>query len=123
MEFIQKRREIISRFHLKTPEEIIEFFKYDNLKKMVPDFCVLFKNNLLCHNLPEKELICYFCACPFYDDELWDEDRKIFGDCKNPEGKGVRNIHGYYDCTSCTLPHQKKTAINLLKKGVENNEY
>lgn len=123
MEFIKKRQEIISRFQLHTPEETIEFFKYDNLKLKVPDFCVLFKDNLLCHNLPENELICYFCACPFYDYELWDEDKKIFGACKNPEGTGIRNEHGYFDCTNCTLPHQKWIAINLLIKGGEINEY
>ncbi|MEO0198792.1 MAG: hypothetical protein ABIL92_01235 [candidate division WOR-3 bacterium] len=123
MEFIKKRQEVISRFQLRTPEKIVEFFKYANLKKMVPDFCILFKDNILCHNLPENELVCYFCACPFYDYELWDENRKIFGACKNPEGSGVRNNYGYFDCTSCVLPHQEKTALKMLKEGVEKNEH
>ena len=50
-------------------EEVIAYFKFENMVKKEPDFCPLYKDNKKCHDM--KELNCYLCACPNFrfDDE------------------------------------------------------
>jgi len=113
----------VERYNLKTPEEIVNFFTYSNLKKFEPDFCPLFRENQICHPMPQDELVCYFCACPFFDFELWDEEKHIYGACKNKKGKGERNAFGYWDCSNCVIPHLKENALKLLKLRRAKDEY
>ena len=46
----------------KTTDEVIEYFKFENMVKNEPDFCPLYKDNKKCHDM--EDLNCYLCACP-----------------------------------------------------------
>ncbi len=116
LDFKRKRDEIVNLRGLKTPEEIADYFTYANLKKHHPDFCPLFAKNEKCHNLEDEELVCYFCACPYYDYEYYDEEKKEYGRCKINSIYGKRNEWGYWDCSECLLPHRKKFVIAYLTK-------
>lgn len=116
-EFERKRDYIVMKEKLydKSPEEIAEFFTYKNLKEKYPDFCPLFKTGEKCHDLPEDELNCFFCACPYYD-TLYEKDGE-YGRCEINSKYGYRNKYGYWDCSNCLLPHRKKFVIHYLKKN------
>ncbi len=120
-EFHRKRDEIVRKYNLKSPEEIISFFKYSNLSKKEPDFCPLYKTGEVCHSeLSKDELVCYYCACPYYDTNYFDPEHELVGRCLINSSRGKYNRHGYWDCTSCTLPHRPLSALKLLKAEVEN---
>ncbi len=114
-DFIAKRNYIIEKYNLKTPEQIASFFIYKNLKEKEPNFCPLFPKNEKCHDMKEEDLNCFYCACPFYNYEIWDEEKKIFGACLLSESEGIRNQYGYWDCTNCTLSHTSEFVIKKLK--------
>jgi len=100
-----------------TFEEIVEYFRFDNFVKKHRDLCPLEKP---CHNLDEKNHYCFFCACPFFDAEYWNEEKKEYGRCLISSKFGKRLDNGYWDCSECFIPHTKTfTKIHLkefLKK-------
>jgi len=116
LDFKKKRDKIVALEGLKTHEEIADYFTYSNLKKNHPGFCPLFELNKKCHGMKDEELVCYFCACPYYDYEYYDEEKKEYGRCKINSIYGKRNEWGYWDCSKCLLPHRKKFVIAYLKK-------
>ena len=119
--FVAKRKAIVKLRGLRTPEEIADYFTYENMRKNHPDFCPLYKTNRKCHDLSDKELVCYFCACPYYDYEYYDEEKKEYGRCKINSKYGKRNKYGYWDCSDCLLPHRKKfVEIYLKKHGIDD---
>lgn len=113
--FVKRREEIVKKYKLKTPEEITNFFRRSNLQEKEPDFCPLFKNNGKCHDIPDDQLICYYCACPFYDPFHYDKRKKEFGRCTINSKYGHRNKYGYWNCSACTLPHNEKFVMRYLK--------
>lgn len=116
VDFLKKRDNILKIRGLVTPYEIAEYFTYSNLKEKEPDFCPLFKTNEKCHDLPEDELICYWCACPFYDYDYFNEEEREYGRCRVNSIYGKRNEEGYWDCSNCLLPHRKKFVVKSLLK-------
>jgi len=119
LEFIRKRDSILKLRGHMSPEEIAEYFTYSNLSKEHPGFCPLFESQERCHDMPFEELVCYFCACPYYDYEYYDEEKKEYGRCKINSIYGRRNEWGYWDCSQCLLPHRKRFVINYLVKHGE----
>ncbi len=120
-EFHRKRDEIVKKYDLKSPEEIISFFRYSNLSKKEPDFCPLYKTGEVCHKgLSKGELVCYYCACPYYDANYFDPERGLIGRCLINSSRGKYNRHGYWDCTDCTLPHRPLSALKMLKTEKES---
>ena len=114
--FHKKREEIIKKYNLKTPEEIISFFKYTNLSKKEPDFCPLYKKGEVCHTgISKEELVCYYCACPYYDTDYYDSEHEQVGRCLKKSLRGGYNNAGYWNCTYCTLPHRELSALRILK--------
>jgi Zn-finger protein len=119
--FHRKRNEIVKKYNLIAPEEIISFFRYSNLSKKEPDFCPLYKTGETCHTgLSKGELVCYYCGCPHYDVNYVDPEQGLVGRCKINSLRGGYNKHGYWDCTHCTLPHRPLSALKLLKNEIEN---
>ncbi len=121
-EFTKKRAEIVKKNHLENPQQIADSFTFKNMKVLKPDFCPLYKTNERCHEMSEEELICFFCGCPYYDCDIWDEERKEFGGCKINSPYGLRNEYGYWDCSNCILPHTKKFLLQYLKKHLRYME-
>ncbi len=55
---------IMNKLEDKSIDEIIEYFKYDNMKKNEPNFCPLYNLNKKCHEM--EDLNCYLCACSYF---------------------------------------------------------
>lgn len=90
-----------------TQTEIVEYFRWENIKESNKDFCPLFKDDKKCHDI--KNLNCYLCACPNFrfDDDAQTEKSICSINSKNGkllESNGV--IH--QDCTECILPHKER---------------
>jgi len=61
--------------------EVIAYFRFENMVQKEPDFCPLYKETKKCHDM--EVLNCYLCACPNFrfDDEgiSKKEARTIYG--------------------------------------------
>ena len=55
---------IMKKLENRTADEIVEYFKYENMKINEPDFCPLYTLNKKCHEM--ENLNCYLCACPYF---------------------------------------------------------
>lgn len=117
LDFKKRRENIVRSGGLSSPGKIADYFTYTNMKNKHPDFCPLYKNEQKCHDMSSNELICYFCACPYYDYEYYNEAKKEYGRCLINSRYGKRNRWGYWDCTNCLLPHRRKFVIHYLSKN------
>jgi len=95
--------------HLRD-EEVIAYFRFENMVKKEPDFCPLYKENRKCHDI--EELNCYLCACPnfrFDDNGLEEIDGKsLKSRCAIDSEEGSRFIGKdaiHQDCSGCLVPH------------------
>ena len=131
----EKHKKIIDRL-LKnnlTKVEIVEYFKYENLKESEPEFCPLFAKKKKCHNI--EYLNCYMCGCPnfrFNDNGFRIENNKtLFSYCSIHSKDGREFISDsaiHQNCSDCTLPHSKEYIIEhfslhwfkMMKKSYNN---
>lgn len=118
----EKHRKIIKKLKNKSDDEIIEYFKFENMVKNEPDFCPLYKDNKKCHNI--ENLQCYLCACPhfrFSDSGIENENEKIlysFCSINSKKGSKFENKNCIHqDCSNCLIPHKKQ----YIKKHFDKN--
>ncbi len=95
-----------------TKEQIIEYFKFENMLNNEPSFCPLFLENKKCHDI--QELNCYLCACPnfrFNDDGIKRKENKTqYSFCSIDSKDGTQGVYGdkiHQDCSLCAVPHHK----------------
>ena len=92
--------------------KIIEENRFSKRKQTNPESCPCYdQNGKKCHTIPDDELICLFCYCPYYIMDMGHPE----GECKinNPQGKGCwyedPNIsssnHRVWDCSACDYMH------------------
>ena len=100
----QKHKLIVNKLSHLSKDEIIEYFRFENMVLNEPDFCPLYKDNKKCHDL--KELNCYFCGCPNF--RL--EKTKSFCDIDSKDGGSIVSKNGFIhqDCSKCTVPHHEQ---------------
>lgn len=92
-------------------EEIINYFRFENMVKKEKSFCKLYKTATKCHEI--EILNCYLCACPnfrFFKDPKSENGKTIHSLCSIDSKDGApfeheNNIH--QDCSGCTVPHQE----------------
>ncbi len=108
----EKHRKIIEKLKNLSEDEIIEYFRFENMVKNEPDFCPLYAKNKKCHEI--KDLNCYLCACPYFrfdDNGLKEENGKIIKSiCAiNSKDKSLSKHENiiHLDCSNCLLPHKK----------------
>ena len=108
-----KHKEIVDRLKHLNADELIEYFRFDNMVKKEPNFCPLYKDNKKCHD--NDKLNCYLCACPNFrfDDEGFEkiEDRTLFSKCdiKSKDGSQyVSKTAIHQNCAGCFVPHSEK---------------
>ena len=108
----KKHREIIERLSHLSDDELIEYFRFDNMVKNEPKFCPLYAKNQKCHNI--KELNCYLCACPnfrFNDNGFKKIGAKtLFSICSIDSKDGVQYISKeaiHQNCAGCFVPHSE----------------
>ncbi len=100
-------------------QRIINEFDFENQKKKFPDKCPCYKEGK-CHNI--KELNCFLCYCPEYDNSVKEGGCKI----NSSKGKWVFNEKlakgKIWDCSDCDYPHKKEVIEKYLRKlfGIEN---
>ena len=93
-------------------QEIIAYFRFDNMVKHEKSFCPLYAENKKCHDL--EDLNCYLCACPnfrFSDAGIEQKDEKtVHSFCSIESKDGRQGVYGdkiHQDCSKCTVPHHE----------------
>jgi len=108
----EKHKKILNKLIHLSDDEVIAYFRFENMVQNEPDFCPLYKENKKCHD--NDELNCYLCACPnfrFKDDGLRKENVKtLFSTCHIESKDGAQYISDdaiHQDCSACFIPHQE----------------
>ena len=114
--------EVMKKLEDKSIDEVIEYFKFENMVKNEPDFCPLYKDNKKCHDY--EELNCYLCACPNFrfNDKGFEkkEDKTLYSFCSINSKDGSEYIGEDYihqNCSGCIVPHRQK----YIKKNFSRN--
>ncbi len=112
-----KHNVIMEKLTHLSNNEVIEYFRFENMVINEPDFCLLYAENKKCHET--KHLNCYWCACPYFrfNDGGFStqEGKTLYSICSIDCKEGKRFLSDtaiHQDCTSCLIPHQEK----ILKK-------
>ncbi len=107
-----KHAKIMEKLKDKSDDEVIEYFRFDNMVKEEPDFCPLYEENKKCHDY--NELNCYLCACPnfrFDDKGVRKKDEKtVYSYCSIDSKDGAEFIGEDYihqNCSGCIVPHKE----------------
>ncbi len=108
----EKHAKILEKLKNLSDDEVIEYFRFDNMVEKELEFCPLYKDNKKCHDY--EDLNCYLCACPnfrFDDDGFKKQDNKTllsFCDIDSKDGAkyiGKEAIH--QNCSGCLVPHKE----------------
>ena len=115
-----KRDAIVANLSHLSPEEIQEYFLYENMRITEPDFCGLYAENRKCHDI--ENLNCFLCGCPFfiYDDKGLSVTDNIttYSTCSINAKEGSQFSSGnsiHQDCTNCTIPHKGSLPLTEIK--------
>jgi len=107
-----KHRAIMEKLSHLSDEEVIAYFRFENMVKNEPEFCPLYAENKKCHDM--EELNCYLCACPnfrFNDAGFAVEEGKtLFSTCsiESPDGdRYVSDTAIHQNCAGCIVPHRE----------------
>jgi len=113
----QKHKNIMKRLEALSDDEVIAYFKFENMVEKEPDFCPLYKENKKCHEM--EDLNCYLCACPnfrFDDKGLSKEGSQVlYSSCSIESKDGAQFVSDdaiHQDCSGCTVPHH----VDYIKK-------
>ncbi|HLD24235.1 MAG TPA: hypothetical protein VJA83_09875 [Sulfuricurvum sp.] len=108
----QKHKAIMEKLTHLSDEEVIAYFRFENMVKNELDCCPLFAENKKCHDT--QELNCYLCACPnfrFKDTGFSVEEGKtLFSTCsiESPDGdRYVSESAIHQNCAGCIVPHRE----------------
>jgi len=108
----EKHRKIIERLSHLNDNELIQYFRFENMVQKEPDFCPLYRENKMCHE--NKELNCYFCACPnfrFKDTGIKQlKGKTLFSICSIESKNGSQYISDdtiHQNCSGCFVPHSE----------------
>lgn len=113
---------VMEKLKGKTQDEIVKYFRFDNMVKNEPDFCPLYKDNKKCHDY--EDLNCYLCACPNFrfKEEGFDkvDGKTVYSSCSINSKKGgqfVGEDYIHHDCSACVIPHKDR----YIKKNYSEN--
>ncbi|MDP3301895.1 MAG: hypothetical protein Q8S36_08025 [Sulfuricurvum sp.] len=121
-EHAQKHKEIMEKLTHLSDQEVIEYFRFENMVQNEKEFCPLYADNKKCHDT--EELNCYLCACPnfrFNDKGFKQEEEKtLFSTCSIESPDGDRYISEsaiHQNCAGCLVPHRE----SYIKKVFDRN--
>ena len=108
----QKHQEIMDRLKHLDDDEMIRYFRYENMVEKEPNFCPLYAEGKQCHEM--EDLNCYLCACPnfrFDDDGIEREGkRRLYSYCSIDSKSGGQFVSKdaiHQDCSKCLVPHKE----------------
>ena len=108
----QKHQNIMKKLEGLSEEEVIQYFRFENMVEKEPDFCYLYKENKKCHEM--EILNCYLCACPHFrfDDEgiSKEESKTVYSICSIESKNGYQFVSDdavHQDCSASTVPHHE----------------
>lgn len=117
-----KHRAVMEKLTHLSDEEVIRYFRFENMVQNESDFCPLYAENKKCHET--DELNCYLCACPnfrFNDAGFSDEEGKtLFSTCsiESPDGdRYVSDTAIHQNCAGCIVPHRE----SYIRKVFDRN--
>ncbi len=109
----KKHQKIMAKLTHLNSDEVIAYFRFENMVKSEPDFCPLYKKNKKCHDI--DNLNCYLCACPnfrFNDNGFKKiEDKTLYSKCSIDSKDGSKYIGDdaiHQNCAGCLVPHHEK---------------
>ena len=102
-------------------DEIIAYFRFENMVEHEKEFCELYKTKTKCHEM--EDLNCYLCACPnfrFNKTPQQKNGKLIHSHCSIESKDGSTfehegNVH--QDCSGCLVPHYE----NYIDKHFSTN--
>ena len=118
----KKHATIMAKLIHLSDDEVIAYFRYENMVEKEPDFCPLYAKGKKCHDM--ENLNCYLCACPNFrfNDNGFQElaGKSIKSYCAIDSEKGERfegkdAIH--QNCTHCTVPHHEAFIHTIFKRS------
>ena len=108
----RKHAAIMQKLTHLSDEEVVAYFRFENMRINEPDFCPLYAENKKCHEM--EDLNCYLCACPNFrfDDEGFEEveGRCLKSYCAVDSKDGDRFLTDdavHQNCSGCTIPHHE----------------
>lgn len=117
-----RHAEVMKKLQDKSVDEVVEYFRFENMVKNEPDFCPLYKDNKKCHDI--EVLNCYLCACPNFrfDDAGFKEveGKTLFSYCSIDSKDGSQfegDTYIHQNCAGCLVPHKEK----YIKKNFNRN--
>ncbi len=112
-EHAKKHKIIMDKLKDLSDDEIIKYFRYDNMVQQESNFCPLYKDNTKCHDM--DDLNCYLCGCSNF--RLTNE--KSYCDINSKYGLTIKDKNGFIhqDCSACTIPHKE----SFIKKNFNRN--
>lgn len=112
----EKHRAIVQKLSHLSANEIIEYFRFENMVEKEREFCLLYAENKKCHEV--ENLNCYWCACPYFRfNDLGIErveGKTIYSQCSIESKEGslfVSENALHQDCTRCLIPHHEKRIL------------
>lgn len=116
-----KHKQIVQKLSHLSDQEVVEYFRFENMVVHENDFCPLYAENKKCHD--SETLNCYLCACPnfrFNDEGFATEAGKIlYSTCSINSPDGERYITDtaiHQNCTGCLIPHRESTIKSLFDR-------
>lgn len=107
-----KHAAIMAKLEHLSDEEVIKYFRFENMVQHEPEFCPLYAENKKCHDT--AELNCYLCACPnfrFNDAGFATEEGKtLYSTCSIESPDGDRYVSDkaiHQNCAGCIVPHRE----------------
>ncbi len=108
----EKHRTIMEKLTHLSDEEVITYFRFENMVVNEREFCPLYAENKKCHDT--EDLNCYLCACPnfrFNDAGFaLEEGKTLFSTCsiESPDGdRYVSESAIHQNCAGCIVPHRE----------------
>lgn len=122
-------KNILVKLDGSSTDDIVNYFRYENMVINEPDFCPLYRAKTKCHNT--DNLNCFYCGCPFFessDDKPFEirDSKKVMSRCVVNSRFAQDFIHEdiiQCDCSNCMIPHTDnivKQHFNSLDNNIED---
>lgn len=116
-----KHAAILKKLAHLSDEEIIRYFRFDNMVLHEKAFCPLYETDTKCHDT--EDLNCYLCGCPHFrfDDAGIDrvEEKTRFSLCSIESSDGERFITDtaiHQNCSGCLVPHKESFIRSVFQR-------